>query len=196
MSISAEDVRKLRNQTGAGMMECKKALVEAGGDAEKAVELLRKKGLSLASKKAGRTTKQGLVGSYIHMEKIGVLVELNCETDFVARTDDLRELLKDIAMHIAAANPQYIRREDIPQPVIDKESEIYKAQLENKPPQVMEKIIAGKLEKFYSDTCLMDQVFVKDPEHKKKIHDLITESIARLGENIVIRKFARFEVGA
>ncbi|HLC16095.1 MAG TPA: translation elongation factor Ts [Thermodesulfovibrionia bacterium] len=196
MSISAEDVRKLRNQTGAGMMECKQALVEAEGDPEKAIELLRKKGLSLAARKAGRTTGQGLVGSYIHMGKIGVLVELNCETDFVAKTSDFRELLKDIAMHIAAANPQYIRREEVPQPVIEKESEIYKAQLENKPPQVVEKIIAGKLEKFYSDTCLMDQVFIKDPEHKKKIHDLVTEHIAKLGENILIRRIARFEIGA
>lgn len=196
MSISAEDVRKLRNQTGVGMMECKKALVDAGGNAEKAVEILRKKGLSLAAKKAGRAASQGLVGSYIHMDKIGVLVELNCETDFVAKTEDFRELLKDIAMHIAAANPQYVRREEIPQPVIDKESEIYKAQLENKPPHVVEKIIEGKLEKFYSDTCLMDQFFIKDPEHKKRIHDLITDSIAKLGENIVIRRFARFEVGA
>ena len=196
MSISAEDVRKLRNQTGAGMMECKQALVEAEGDPEKAIELLRKKGLSLAARKAGRTTGQGLVGSYIHMGKIGVLVELNCETDFVAKTSDFRELLKDIAMHIAAANPQYIRREEVPQPVIEKESEIYNAQLENKPPQVVEKIIAGKLEKFYSDTCLMDQVFIKDPEHKKKIHDLVTEHIAKLGENILIRRIARFEIGA
>jgi len=196
MSISAEEVRKLRNQTGAGMMECKEALVEADGDPEKAIEILRKKGLSLAAKKAGRTTGQGLVGSYIHMDKIGVLVELNCETDFVAKTNDFRELLKDIAMHVAAANPQYIRREEVPQPVIEKESEIYKAQLENKPPQVVDKIIAGKLEKFYSDTCLMDQVFIKDPEHKKKIHDLVTKHIAKLGENIIIKRFARFEIGA
>jgi elongation factor Ts len=192
-AISADAVKDLREKTGVGMMECKKALVESGGDFEKAVDLLRQRGLATAAKKASRTASQGLISSYIHMDKIGVLVEVNCETDFVARTDDFRELVKDIAMHIAAASPQYLTREEVPQEVIGREKEIYRAQVTNKPPQVVEKIIEGKLEKFFTDTCLVDQAFVKDPD--RKIKDVITEKVAKVGENIVVRRFVRYQLG-
>ncbi len=192
-AISAEAVRDLREKTGAGMMECKKALVESGGEFEKAIDLLRQRGLATAAKKAGRTASQGLIGSYIHMDKIGVMIEVNCETDFVARTDDFKELVKDLAMQIAAANPGYVSREEVPQDVIEREKEIYRAQVTNKPPQVVEKIVEGKLEKFFSDTCLVDQVFVKDPD--KKIKDVITEKVAKVGENIVVRRFVRYQLG-
>ncbi len=195
MSITASAIKELRAQTGVGMMDCKKALAEASGDFDKAVDILRQKGLAMASRKASRETSEGLIGSYIHMGKIGVLVEVNCETDFVAKTDDFRELVKDIAMHIAAANPSYVRREDVPAEVVEKEKEIYASQITGKPPHVAEKIVAGKLEKFYSDTCLMEQVFVKDPEQKKRIKDLIVDKIARLGENILIKRFVRFQLG-
>lgn len=194
-TISAELVKNLREKTGAGMMECKKALTESSGDFEKAVDLLRQKGLASAVKKAGRTASEGLIESYIHMGKLGTMIEVNCETDFVARTNDFRELAKDIAMHIAAANPLYLTREDVPQEVLEREKEIYKAQVVGKPAQVIEKIIEGKLEKFFSDTCLVDQIFIKDPDQKKKIKDLVTEKIAKLGENIIIRRFARFQLG-
>jgi elongation factor Ts len=194
-TISAESVKNLREKTGAGMMECKKALTESNGDFEKAIDLLRQKGLASALKKAGRTASEGLVEAYIHMGKIGTMVEINCETDFVARTDDFKELVKDIAMHITAANPQYLSREDVPQDVLEREKEIYRAQVADKPAQVVEKIIQGKLEKFYADTCLLDQVFIKDPDQKKKIHDLVTQKIAKLGENVVIRRFSRFQLG-
>ncbi|MCX8027326.1 MAG: translation elongation factor Ts [Thermodesulfovibrionales bacterium] len=195
MSVSSDLVKQLREATGAGMMDCKKALDEAKGDIQKATEILRQKGLAAAQKKAARTASEGLIGSYIHMDKIGVLVEVNCETDFVARTDDFRGLVKDIAMHIAAANPQYLAKESVPSEVIEKEKEIYRKQIENKPPQVVEKIVEGKLEKFYSDMCLLEQVFIKDPEQKLKIKDLITQKIAKLGENIVVKRFARFQIG-
>jgi elongation factor Ts len=196
MSVTASSIKELREQTGAGMMDCKKALTEAGGDSEKALDFLRQKGLAMASKKASRTASEGLVTSYIHMGgKLGVLVEINCETDFVAKTDDYQELTRDIAMHIAAANPSYVRRDEISAEVIKREKEIYAAQVENKPPQVVEKIVEGKLEKFYSETCLEDQVFVKDPDGKMKIKDLIVEKIAKIGENIVIKRFARFQLG-
>jgi elongation factor Ts len=195
-TISAELVKNLREKTGAGMMECKKALTGSNGDFEKAVDLLRQKGLASAVKKAGRTASEGLIESYIHMGKLGTMIEVNCETDFVAKTDDFKELAKDIAMHIAAANPLYLTREDVPQEVLEREKEIYKAQVAGKPAQVVEKIIEGKLEKFFSDTCLVDQIFVKDPDQKKKIKDLVTEKIAKLGENIIIRRFARFQLGA
>jgi elongation factor Ts len=194
-TISADMVKELREKTGAGMMECKKALAEGSGDFEKALTVLRQKGLASASKKAGRTASEGLVGSYIHMDRIGVLLEMNCETDFVARTDDFRNLLKDIAMHVAAANPMYVSREDIPLSVIESEREIYSSQVTGKPPQVVEKIVEGKLEKFFSETCLLDQVFIKDPEQKLKVKDLVVEKIAKLGENIVVKRFARFQVG-
>jgi len=193
--ITSEMVRTLREKTGAGMMECKKALTESEGDFEKAVSLLRQKGLASAEKKAGRVASEGIIGSYIHMGKIGVMVEINCETDFVARTDDYKELVKDIAMHIAAANPSYLSRDDVPQDIIEREKEIYRAQIKDKPQHVIEKIIEGKLDKFYTETCLLDQIFIKDPEQKKKIKDLITDNIARLGENIVIRRFIRFQLG-
>ncbi len=192
-AITADAVRDLREKTGAGMMECKKALVESSGDFEKAIDLLRQRGLATAAKKAGRTASQGLIGSYIHMDKIGVMIEVNCETDFVARTDDFKELVKDLAMQVAAANPAYLSREEVPQDVIEREKEIYRAQVTNKPPQVVEKIVEGKLEKFFSDTCLVDQIFVKDPD--KKVKDIITEKVAKVGENIVVRRFVRYQLG-
>ncbi|MCI0468705.1 MAG: translation elongation factor Ts [Nitrospirae bacterium] len=195
MTVSADMVKKLREKTGAGLMECKRALSDSNGDAEKAIDILRQKGLATAEKKSSRTASQGLIASYIHMDKIGVLIEINCETDFVARTDDFKGLVKDIAMHIAAANPQYASREDVPVDIIEREREIYKAQILNKPPQVVEKILEGKLERFYQDMCLLDQIFVKDPEQKMKIKDLITEKISKFGENIVLRRFARFQLG-
>ncbi|RPI38048.1 MAG: translation elongation factor Ts [Nitrospiraceae bacterium] len=193
--ISASVVRDLREKTGAGMMDCKKALTESGGDFEKAIDLLRQKGLATAAKKSGRTASEGMIASYIHMDRIGVMTEVNCETDFVARTDDFREMVKDIGMHIAAANPSYLSREDVPQDVIEREKEIYRAQVTNKPPQVTEKIIEGKLDKFFSETCLLDQIFVKDPDQKKKVKDLITEKVAKLGENIMVRRFVRYHLG-
>ena len=193
--ISAGIVKDLREKTGAGMMECKKALTESSGDFEKAIDLLRQKGLATAAKKAGRTASEGLISSYIHMDRIGVMIEVNCETDFVARTDDFKELVKDISMHIAAANPSYLSREDVPQDVIEREKEIYRAQIINKPPQVTEKILEGKLDKFFSETCLLDQIFVKDPDQKKKIKDLITEKVAKLGENIMVQRFIRYQLG-
>jgi elongation factor Ts len=194
-TISAEAVRDLREKTGAGMMECKKALVETTGDFEKAIDILRQKGLATAAKKAGRTASEGTVGCYIHMDKLGVMIEVNCETDFVARTDDFRQLVKDVAMHIAAANPTYLVREDVPESVIEREKLIYRAQVTGKPAQVVEKIVEGKLEKFYADTCLLDQIFVKDPDQKKKVKDIITEKVAKLGENIVVRRFVRYQLG-
>lgn len=193
--ISADMVKELREKTGVGMMDCKKALAEANGDFEKAVALLRQRGLATASKKAGRSTSEGIVGAYIHMDRIGVLVEVNCETDFVARTDDFKALVKDIAMQIAATNPTYVSREDVPPDVIENEKAIYRAQITGKPPQVVEKIVEGKLEKFFDETCLLDQIFIKDPEHKIRIKDVVTEKIAKLGENIVVKRFARFQVG-
>ncbi len=194
-TISADMVRELREKTGVGMMECKKALTESRGDFEQAVTILRQKGLASASRKAGRTASEGIIGSYIHMDRIGVLVELNCETDFVARTDDFRNLVKDIAMHIAAANPLYVSLEDVPQSVVEMEKEIYRSQVTGKPPQVVEKIVDGKLEKFFGDNCLLEQIFIKDPEQKLKVKDLVVEKIAKLGENIVVKRFARFQVG-
>ena len=193
--ITSEMVRTLREKTGAGMMECKKALTESNGDFERAVSLLRQKGLASAEKKAGRVTSEGIIGSYIHMGKIGTMVEINCETDFVARTEDFKELVKDISMHIAAANPSYISRDEVPHDVIENEKEIYRVQIKDKPQHVIEKIVEGKLDKFYTDTCLLDQIFIKDTEQKKKIKDLISDNIARLGENIVIRRFVRFQLG-
>lgn len=194
MVITAQMVKELREKTGAGMMECKKALESSGGDFDKAIEYLRQKGLATAQKKAGRAASEGVIASYIHMDKIGVMLELNCETDFVARNEEFRQLAKDIAMHIAATNPQYVSKDDVPQDVIEKEKEIYKAQISgNKPSQVVEKIIEGKLEKFFEEMCLLNQPFIKEPE--RKIQDLITEKIAKFGENIVVRRFVRFQVG-
>jgi elongation factor Ts len=194
-TISADRVKELREKTGAGMMECKKALAESNGDFEKAIDCLRQKGLATAAKKASRSASEGLVSSYIHMDKIGVLLEVNCETDFVAKTDDFKGLVKDVALHIAAANPSYLSHEDVPQDIIEREKDIYKAQVANKPPQIVEKIVEGKLDKFFGDMCLLEQAFVKDPEQKLKIKELVTEKIAKLGENIVIRRFVRFQLG-
>jgi elongation factor Ts len=194
--ISANAVKELREKTGAGMMDCKKALAEAGGDAAKAEELLRKKGLSAAAKKAGRAASEGAVASYIHMGgKIGVLVEVNCETDFVARTDGFQALVKDIAMHIAAANPLYVKREDVPPEVVEKELDIARAQAreQKKPEPIIEKIALGKVDKYYKDVVLLEQAFVKDD--KKTMKDVITDAVAKIGENIQVRRFARFVLG-
>ncbi|MEK6692150.1 MAG: translation elongation factor Ts [Nitrospirota bacterium] len=197
MEVTAEIVKELREKTGAGIMDCKTALSQSGGDMEMAIDILRQKGLSVTAKKSGRAATEGLIGSYIHMGRIGVLVEVNCETDFVARTDDFQSLVKDISMHIAAANPVYLRREDVPQEVIERERDIYRSQAREsgKPESVIEKIVDGKLEKFFNETCLIEQVFVKDPEQKMKVKDLFQQNIAKLGENIVIRRFTRFQLG-
>jgi elongation factor Ts len=194
--ISAGLVKDLREKTGAGMMDCKKALVETAGDFDKAVEYLRKKGIASASKKAGRATKEGAVSAYIHGEgKVGVLVEINCETDFVARTEQFRQFVKDVAMHIAAASPQWVNSSEVPAELIAKEKEIFVAQMaaSGKPAKVLEQIAEGKIKKFYEDTCLMNQAFVKDPG--KTIEMLLKETIAGLGENMGIRRFARFTLG-
>ncbi len=194
--VNATQVKELREKTGAGMMDCKKALSEAGGDLAKAEEVLRKKGLSAAAKKSSRAATEGAVASYIHMGgKIGVLVEVNCETDFVARTEGFQALVKDIAMQIAAAAPQWVRREEVPAEVVAKELEIAKAQMrdQKKPEAILEKIAQGKLEKFYEQTCLLDQPFVK--EDKKKIHEVVTDAIAKIGENIQVRRFVRYALG-
>jgi len=196
MSVSAEMVRKLREETGAGMMDCKSALVEANGDPEAARDLLRKKGLAAAAKKAGRAATDGIVGTYIHPgSKIGVLIEINCETDFVAKTPDFQGLVKEIAMHIAATSPLYVRKEDVPAEVLDKEKEIYRAQAaaQGKPAQVQEKIAEGKLKDYFSQFCLLEQPFVRDGS--KTVGQLVQEKIALIKENIVVRRFARFKVG-
>ena len=194
--VSAQLVKELREKTGAGMMDCKKVLAEAGGDFAKAEELLRKKGLAAAAKRSARAATEGAVASYIHMGgKIGVLVEVNCKTDFVARTDGFQALVKDLAMHVAAAAPQWVRREEVPAEVVAKEVEIAKAQMrdQKKPEAILEKIAQGKVEKFYEQFCLLDQAFVKDD--KKKISEVITDAVAKIGENIQIRRFARFVLG-
>jgi elongation factor Ts len=196
MEITAAMVKQLRDLSGAGMMECKAALTEAKGNIEEATTILRKRGLAQASKKAGRSTNEGLIGSYIHMGgKIGVLVEVNCESDFVARTDDFQGLAREIAMHIAAASPQYVRREDVPGDVLEREREIYRAQMQgqNKPAQVIEKIVEGKLNSFYEQVCLLDQPSIRDP--KVTIGQLVTQAIAKLGENIAVPRFVRFKLG-
>lgn len=196
MAVDAKLVKTLREMTGAGMLECKSALEEASGDLEAAVEILRKKGVAKAAKKAGRETKEGLIRSYIHTGgRIGVLLELNCETDFVARNDLFKELANEIALQIAAMKPQYVKREDIPREVVEKEGEIAReaAIAEGKPPHIAEKIAEGKLEKFYKEVCLYEQPYIKDD--KKTIEDLIKEYIAKIGENIQVRRFVRFELG-
>jgi elongation factor Ts len=195
-TITADQVKQLRDKTGAGMMECKAALTEAGGDQDKAVDLLRKKGLASAAKRAGRATSNGVVGSYIHMGgKVGVLVEVNCETDFVARTDDFQTLVKELALHIAAADPRYVRREDVPAEVLEKEKEIYRAQFADsgKPAPVVEKIVEGKLGSFYSQVVLVDQQYARDPN--VTVSQLIAQASAKTGENIAVSRFARFKVG-
>ena len=196
MEISADKVRDLREKTGVGIMDCKKALKETQGDMDKALNFLREKGLASAQKKAGRAASDGLVVSYIHAGgKVGVLAEINCETDFVAKTGDFQNLTKDIALHIAAMNPVYLKREDIPADVIAREKEIYKAQAkgEGKPEKVFDKIVEGKLERYYKDVCLLEQPFVKDSGIN--VADMITVAIAKLGENIQVRRFSRFKVG-
>jgi elongation factor Ts len=196
MEVSASAVKDLREKTGAGMMDCKKALAETGGDVQKAIDYLRQKGLAAAAKKSDRVAADGAVGAYVHPGgKIGVLVEINCETDFVARTAEFQSLLKDIAMQVAAANPRYLRREEVPAAELDKEKAIYRQQaLETgKPEKVVDKIVEGKIERFYSEACLLEQAFIKDPD--KKVTDILNESIGRLGENIQIRRFSRYHLG-
>jgi len=194
MQINSQDVKALREKTGAGIMDCKQALTEAKGDATEAEKILRKKGIAVAGKKAARTAKDGCIASYIHHgSKLGVLLEVNCETDFVARNEMFRDFIKDIAQQIAAANPSYVSRENVPANVIEAEKEIYQAQVKNKPPQAIEKIVAGKLEKFYSTVCLMEQPFVKNGDITIKDH--LTATIAAIGENIVIRRFVRWQIG-
>jgi len=194
--ISAELVKKLRDQTGAGMTECKGALTEAGGDIEKARDLLRTRGLAQAAKKSGRTTGEGQIGAYIHQGgKIGVLVEVNCESDFVARTDDFQNLLKELALQVAAANPTYVRREDVPADVLEREKAIYRGQMADsgKPANVIDKIIEGKLGAFYEQVCLLDQISIRDT--KVKVNHIVQAAIAKLGENIGVARFVRFKVG-
>ena len=194
--ITAKMVQELREKTGAGMMDCKRVLTEAGGDFAKAEELLRKKGLAAAAKKSARAATEGAVASYIHMGgKIGVLVEVNCETDFVARTDAFQALVKDVAMHVAAAAPLCVRREEVPAELVAKEMEIARSQAREakKPEAIVEKIATGKVEKYYSEVCLLEQPFVKDD--KKKVADVLTEAVAKIGENIQVRRFARFVLG-
>src|SRR5215211_4471483 len=194
MEINAAQVKKLRDATGAGMMECKAALTEAGGDIEAAITLLRKRGLAAATKKAGRSTSEGLIGHYIHMGgKIGVLVEVNCESDFVARTDDFQALAREIAMHVAAASPQFVRREEVPADLLERERAIYRDQVKDKPAQVIDKIVEGKLGSFYEQVCLLDQPSIRDP--KMTIGALVQQAVARLGENISIPRFVRFKLG-
>ncbi len=196
MSITAAQVSELRKVTGAGLMDCKKALAETGGDQEKAVDYLRKKGLAAASKKSGRAATEGMVGSYIHAGgKIGVLVEVNCETDFVAKNENFQAFVKDIAMHIAAAAPQFVRREEVMAELVEREKEIYraKARESGKPDNIIEKIIEGQVNKFYADICLLEQPYVKDPD--KTVQTYLNETIATIGENMSIRRFARFVLG-
>ena len=196
MSITAQQVKELRTKTGAGIMDCKSALNETEGDVEKAVDWLRQKGLASASKKASRAATQGMVNSYIHMGgKIGVLVEVNCETDFVARTDAFQQLVHDIAMQIAAANPSFVRRDEVSTDDLDREREIYRAQAleQGKPEKIVDKIVEGKMEKYYSEACLMEQAWVKDAD--KSIEDLVKDAIASIGENISVRRFSRFVLG-
>ena len=196
MEITTELIRQLREKTGCGMMDCKGALHDAKGEMEKAVDILRTKGLADVAKRAGRTAAEGIVDSYIHTGgKIGVMVEVNCETDFVARNIEFQAFAKDIAMQIAAQNPQYISRDDVPQGIVDHEREVLKSQIapEGKPEKVLDKIIEGRLDKFYSEVCLLDQPFIKDP--KLKIKDLLGGIAAKIGENIVIRRFTRYQLG-
>lgn len=194
--ITAALVKELRERTGAGMMDCKKALAATEGDMDKAIDFLREKGLAAAAKKAGRIAAEGLVESYIHGGgRIGVLVEVNCETDFVAKTDAFKSLVKDIAMHIAAANPSYLRREEVPAAELEHEKMVLSEQARNegKPEKIIKKMVTGRIEKYYKEVCLLEQPFVKDPD--KTISDLITESIAKIGENIAIRRFTRYQLG-
>lgn len=196
MKVTAQMVKELRERTAAPMLDCKKALEETGGNIDEAVEVLRKKGLAAAKKKAGRVTAEGAVGSYIHAGgKIGVLVEVNCETDFVARTDDFQDLVKDIAMHIAASDPKYLKKEEVTQDVLDKEREIFRQQAldSGKPENVVDRIVEGKLGKYYSEAVLLEQPFVKDPD--QSVGDMIAARVGKIGENIQVRRFTRYELG-
>lgn len=195
MSVSAEQVKTLREKTGVGFMECKSALEEAKGDIEAAVTILRKKGLASAAKKAGRETKEGLIGTYVHNGKIGVMVEVDCETDFVARNAEFQFLVKDIAMQIAASEPRFVRREEVTEDVLQREREIYmeQAKATGKPEKVLEKIVEGRMEKFFAETCLLEQPFIKDPELAVK--DYLASYIQKIGENIQVRRFVRYRVG-
>jgi elongation factor Ts len=198
MASPAALVKELRDRTGAGVMDCKAALEASSGDLQGAVEFLRKKGLADAATKQHREVREGSVGAYIHPgARIGVLIEVNCETDFVARTEGFQQLVKDLAMQVAAAHPRFVRREDVPKDVVDKEREIYRSQMldQRKPPAVIEKIIEGKLEKFYAEQCLLEQSFIKDASGAMKIKDLVAASTAQTGERIVVNRFARFQVG-
>ena len=196
MSISASDVKALRDKTGAGMMDCKKALAETGGDTEKAVAYLREKGIAKAASRQGRAAQEGLIFAYIHPgDKLGVLIEVNCETDFVARTDDFKDFVKDVAMHVAASDPVAITREEIDPKLVESERQIYRTQAlnEGKPEKILDKIVDGKLEKFYAESCLLEQPFVKNPD--QTVEELMKERIAKLGENIVVKRFIRYRLG-
>ncbi len=195
VQINAKMVGELRESTGAGLMDCKKALVEAEGDFDAAIELLRKRGVAKAAKKANREASEGLIDSYIHLGgKVGVLCEINCESDFVAKTDDFKKFVRDIAMHIAAASPVCVSREEIDPAILEAEKKVAEGQAEGKPAQAVEKIVEGKLNKYLSENCLLEQAYVKDPD--KTIQQVLTENIAKMGENMVIRRFARFQIGA
>jgi len=196
MSVSADLVKQLREQTGAGIMDCKAALSESDGNFEKAIEWLRKKGAASAQKKVGRATNEGVVEAYIHPgSRLGVLLEVNCETDFVAKTEDFKTLARDLAMQVAASSPRYVKREEVPPEIVEKEMEIYRTQAQNekKPANVTERIAQGKLEKFYQEVALLDQSFIRDPN--RTVNQLVTDVIAKLGENIIVRRFVRFQLG-
>ena len=198
MATTAEKVRQLREKTGAGVMDCKEALAASQDDLEKAVDYLRKKGLASAAKRAHREAREGVVGAYLHHNgKLGVLIEVNCETDFVARTEQFQELVRSLAMQVASQNPTYVAREDVPADVLEREKEIYRQQLaeQKKPPQILEKIIEGKLGKFFEETCLLEQVYARDPSGKTRVKDLVGEVGAKTGEKVAVRRFARFQVG-
>ena len=195
MAVTASDVKELRSLTGAGMMDCKKALQEANGDMEEAIKVLREKGLAKAAKKAGRIAAEGIVTSYIHGNRIGVLVEINSETDFVAKNEEFQEFAKDVAMQIAASNPKYVKREEVPESVLESEREILRAQAlnEGKPEKIVDKMVEGRISKFYKENCLLEQAFIKDPD--VTIEDILKQKISKIGENLSIRRFSRFEVG-
>jgi elongation factor Ts len=198
--ISADQVKRLREMTGAGMMDCKRALTDSGGDVEKAKDLLRAKGMARAESKAGRPPNEGVIASYLHgpggaAPRLGVLVEVNCESDFVAKTDDFKELARELALQVAGAHPLWVRREEVPADVLEREGAVYRAQVADKPANIVEKIVEGKFEDFYKQNVLLDQIWVKDDRKKKKVGELVTEATAKLGEKISVARFARFEVG-
>src|SRR5438045_7121618 len=198
MTADAKTVMQLRERTGAGVMDCKTALTASNGDLDAAAEYLRKKGLADAKKREGREAKEGIVHAYLHPDgKLGALIEVNCETDFVAKTDGFRELVRDLAMQVAATNPSYVAREDVPASVLEKEREIYRDQMadQKKPPQVLDKIVEGKLEKFFAESCLLEQPFIKDATGKTRVRDLVATTTAKTGERVVVKRFARFQVG-